>query len=52
LIAVVEVTLFLGVWHGQTSRRLVWLGWIILALPIVLITLVFLVSPETISGRF
>ncbi|RLA40333.1 MAG: hypothetical protein DRR06_17595, partial [Gammaproteobacteria bacterium] len=52
LVAVVEVTLFRGIWCGSPSRRLVWLGWGFLALPIVLITVVFLVSPETISGRF
>ena len=52
LIAVLEVTLFLGVWRGRPSRRLVWLGWVFFAFPIMLLTLVFLVAPEMISGRF
>ena len=52
LIATVEVTLFCGVWRGQRRRQLVWLGWGVFVLPIVLVMLVWLISPETLAGRF
>jgi len=52
LIAAVEVTLFYGVWRGQDRWQLFWLGWAVFALPIVLVLLVWLVSPETLAGRF
>lgn len=52
LIAVVEVTLFRGIWGGRPNRPLVWLGWGVFALPIVFIAWVFLVSPETICSGF
>jgi protein O-mannosyl-transferase len=52
LVVVVEVTLFRGVWRGQHCASLQRLGWVILVLPVLLIALVLLVSPETIAGRF
>ncbi len=52
LIAVVEVTLFRGMWRGQSPRRLVWLGWFVLLLPLLLLAMILTVSPDTFSGRF
>ncbi len=52
LVVVIEVTLFRGVWRGQQCASLRRLGWGILVLPVLLIALVLLISPETIAGRF
>jgi hypothetical protein len=52
LITVVEVTLFRGIWCGQSQPRLVKFGWLLFALPLLLVGLVLLVSPEVLSGRF
>jgi hypothetical protein len=52
LIPALEVTLFWGVWRSQSRRQLVRLGWVVFALPMVLVMLVWIVSPETLSGRF
>lgn len=52
LIAVVEVTLFRGTWRGQAPLRLVGLGWCVLLLPLVLVAIIVMVSPDAFSGRF
>jgi len=52
LIAVVEVTLFRGIWCGQTQRRLVGLGWCVFLLPLLLLAIIVMVSPDAFSGRF
>jgi hypothetical protein len=52
LMAVVEVTLFCGIWQGRRIRLLVWLGWLALLLPLLLVALVFVLSPETLSSGF
>jgi len=52
LIAVVEVTLFRGVWRGQTQRQLVWLGWCALILPVLLVVALYLVAPDVLVGRY
>ncbi|MBK6509155.1 MAG: hypothetical protein IPG06_06580 [Haliea sp.] len=52
LIAVLEVTLFRGVWRGQSRGRLVALGWLALFLPLLLLGAVFLVAPELMVGRY
>tara|TARA_R110002072_G_scaffold302942_1_gene490259 strand:- start:254 stop:2164 length:1911 start_codon:yes stop_codon:yes gene_type:complete len=52
LIAVLEVTLFQGLWRGRSSRGLKRLGWIALVLPLLLVILIFVVNPDFFSGRF
>jgi protein O-mannosyl-transferase len=52
LIAVVEVTLFRGVWCGQSQRRVVVLGWCAFLLPLLLAAFIAIFSPEVFSGRF
>lgn len=52
LIAVVEVTLFRGAWNGQFRRRLARLGWCVFCVPMVVLALIFIVSPETLTGQF
>jgi hypothetical protein len=52
LIAVLEVMLFRGIWHGQSRTRLVFLGWLALLLPLLLAAAVFLVAPELMAGRY
>lgn len=47
LLAVCEVCLFRGQWHGTRSRLVLSLGWVALLLPLLLIVIVLFVSPET-----
>ncbi|MFT5709907.1 MAG: hypothetical protein ACI8QT_000594 [Halioglobus sp.] len=46
LLAVCEVCLFRGKWHGVRSRLVVNLGWVALLLPLLLIVIILFVSPE------
>jgi hypothetical protein len=43
LIAVVEVTLFQGVWRGQSQARLERFGWVVFVLPLLLLILLCVV---------
>jgi hypothetical protein len=52
LVAVVEVTLFRGIWRGESRVPLVRLGWCALLLPLLMLMLVVVFSPELVSGRF
>jgi len=52
LIAVVEVTLFRGAWRGEEDGRLLRLGWFALLLPLLLVAIVVIFSPDALSGRF
>ena len=52
LIAVVEVTLFRGIWRGQSGRGLRWLGWLALILPLLLVFALYLIAPEMLLGRY
>jgi hypothetical protein len=52
LVAVVEVALFRGVWRGETRAPLVRLGWIALLLPLLLLALVAVFSPDLLVGRY
>ena len=52
LIAVAEVTLFRGVWHGASRLALVRLGWLCLLLPLLCLFIVFLFSPELLTAPF
>jgi len=52
LIAVLEVTLFRGVWAGRERQWSARAGWFALALPLLLLAALFIVSPESITGRY
>lgn len=52
LVVVIEVVLFRGVWNGRPNGALVRLGWCALLLPVLLVGMVFLFSPESITGRY
>ncbi|MCB1690222.1 MAG: hypothetical protein KDI33_17120 [Halioglobus sp.] len=52
LIVVVEVTLFWGIWSGRSRKPLVWLAWLALVLPVLLVIALYLVSPEVLLGRY
>lgn len=52
LVAVLEVTLFRGVWAGRASGPLVWCGWLLLLLPLALVIAVANVAPELIPGSY
>ncbi len=52
LIPVVEVSLFRGVWKGEQRPALQRVAWMALLLPLLLLCLVFIVSPEWITGRY
>jgi len=52
LIAVLEVTLFRGVWRGQSPTLLRRLGWLVLVLPLLLAGAIYLVAPEAMTGRY
>jgi protein O-mannosyl-transferase len=52
LIAVVEVTLFRGIWCGRAQRWLVALAWLALAVPVLLLCAIYLVAPEVLMGRY
>ena len=52
LIVVLEVCVFRGRWAGQTKRFLVYFGWISLVLPVVLMLLLLVVTPEILIGRY
>jgi protein O-mannosyl-transferase len=52
LLAVVEVTLFRGIWHGQSQQRLLWLGWLVFVLPLMLLIIVYVLAPEVLLGRY
>jgi hypothetical protein len=52
LIAVIEVTLFRGIWRGRASAPLQWLGWLLLLLPLVVIVAVASLAPEWLPGSY
>ncbi|MEZ5573687.1 MAG: hypothetical protein R3E64_16970 [Halioglobus sp.] len=52
LIAVVEVTLFRGIWGGKSHTRLALIGWLALLLPLVLIVVITLFVPELLPGSY
>lgn len=52
LIAVVEVTLFQGVWRGQVRPRLAWLGALALLAPLLLIVSVAMLTPDLLPGSY
>jgi len=52
LVAVVEVTLFRGIWAGRPRAPLARLGWTAVALPLLLVALVFLLAPEWITAKY
>ncbi|MEZ5504205.1 MAG: hypothetical protein R3E50_16675 [Halioglobus sp.] len=52
LLAVIEVTLFRGMWRGRHSVALNRLGWVALLLPLLAIVLLLLLSPEIILARY
>jgi hypothetical protein len=52
LIIVLEVTVFRGVWASAKNNYLIWLGWILLLLPVLLILCVLALSPETLVGGY
>ncbi|CAA0109748.1 Uncharacterised protein [Halioglobus japonicus] len=52
LIVVIEVTLFRGVWGGKRRTPLVWCGWLLLLLPVLLVVALYLVAPEILQGRY
>ena len=52
LIVVIEVTLFHGVWFGSSRKPLLWLGWLALVLPVLLVVALYLVAPELLTGRY
>jgi protein O-mannosyl-transferase len=52
LILVVEVFLFRGVWNGRENPRLQRAGWILLLLPVLIVCLVFLLSPDVLDARY
>lgn len=52
MIAVVEVTLFRGIWGGRVRAPVLWLGWLILLLPLALIVAVASLAPELLPGSY
>ncbi len=52
LVAVVEVTLFRGVWRGRSRDGLVTVGWLALSLPLLLVVVVSVVAPDVLTGRY
>ncbi|MCB1705627.1 MAG: hypothetical protein KDI17_12235 [Halioglobus sp.] len=52
LLAVVEVTLFRGIWAGRSQRALVALAWLALVLPVLLVGAIYLLAPEVLMGRY
>jgi len=52
LLAVLEVSLFQGQWRGKQSLFVTWLGWAAFLLPLLLIALICLFTPETFSAGY
>ncbi len=52
LVPVVEVSLFRGVWQGEQRAAVRRLAWMALLLPLLLLGLVLIVSPEWVTGRY
>ncbi len=52
LIPVVEASLFKGVWKGEQRAALRRLAWALLLLPLLLLGLVLVWSPEWVTGRY
>ncbi len=52
LVVVVEVVLFRGAWSGTSRRPLVWLGWVALLLPVLVILAAYIVAPEILQDRY
>lgn len=52
LIVVIEVFLFRGLWCGKSTRPLVWLGWFMLVLPVLMVVALYLVAPELLLDRY
>ncbi len=52
LIAVTEVTLFRGMWQGRARWALVRAGWLVFVIPLLLVLLIFLFSPEIIVASY
>jgi protein O-mannosyl-transferase len=52
LIIVLEVCIFRGVWAGRPDKFLRLAGWMLLLLPLLLITLIFVISPEPIIAGY
>ncbi|NQX88060.1 MAG: hypothetical protein HRT77_05310 [Halioglobus sp.] len=52
LIAVLEVVLLRGMWHGGRSGLLRCLGWVALVAPLLLVALVYLLAPELLVGGY
>ena len=52
LVAVVEVTLFRGIWRGQRRPPLAWFGVLALCLPLLLIVAVTVFAPDLLPGSY
>ncbi len=52
LLAVVEVCLFRGRWRGSQSRVLVCIGWAALLLPLLLMSLIFMIKPGLFTAGY